>query len=98
MYNIGLVITLWSPVILVSWVILFIAMGLYLTVTPIYAKFPMQVYFMDTQIWYATLSTLVGSIIGAYKRLGEVHTCFPYYALYKKIGLPNFSSFQQNPF
>ncbi|VVB07525.1 unnamed protein product [Arabis nemorensis] len=32
------------------------------------------VYFMDTQIWYATLSTLVGSTIGAYQRLGEVQT------------------------
>ena len=32
----------------------------------------LQVYFMDTQIWYAIFSTLVGGIYGAYRRLGEV--------------------------
>ena len=31
-----------------------------------------QVYFMDTQIWYAIFSTLVGGIYGACRRLGEV--------------------------
>lgn len=32
----------------------------------------MQVYFMDTQIWYAIFSTIVGGIYGAFSHLGEV--------------------------
>lgn len=35
-------------------------------------SFPLQVYFMDTQIWYAIFSTIVGGIYGAFRRLGEV--------------------------
>ncbi|GJN22579.1 hypothetical protein PR202_gb10159 [Eleusine coracana subsp. coracana] len=31
-----------------------------------------MVYFMDTQIWYAIFSTLIGGIYGACRRLGEV--------------------------
>ncbi|XP_048613757.1 callose synthase 1-like isoform X2 [Brassica napus] len=46
--NLGVVIALWSPVILV--------------------------YFMDTQIWYAIVSTLVGGLNGAFRRLGEIRT------------------------
>ncbi|KAK4780638.1 hypothetical protein SAY87_016744 [Trapa incisa] len=46
--NIGVVIALWSPIILV--------------------------YFMDTQIWYAIFSTIVGGIYGAFRRLGEIRT------------------------
>ncbi|AQK80759.1 Putative glycosyl transferase family protein [Zea mays] len=46
--NIGVVISLWAPIILV--------------------------YFMDTQIWYALFSTLIGGIYGAYRRLGEIRT------------------------
>ncbi|CAM0878858.1 unnamed protein product [Alopecurus aequalis] len=46
--NIGVVIALWAPIILV--------------------------YFMDTQIWYAIFSTLVGGIYGACRRLGEIRT------------------------
>ncbi|GJN39410.1 hypothetical protein PR202_gb28527 [Eleusine coracana subsp. coracana] len=46
--NIGVVIALWAPIILV--------------------------YFMDTQIWYALFSTLIGGIYGAYRRLGEIRT------------------------
>ncbi|KAG0484388.1 hypothetical protein HPP92_008467 [Vanilla planifolia] len=46
--NIGVVVALWAPIILV--------------------------YFMDTQIWYAIFSTLVGGIYGAYRRLGEIRT------------------------
>ncbi|VVA90093.1 unnamed protein product [Arabis nemorensis] len=46
--NLGVVIALWAPVILV--------------------------YFMDTQIWYAIVSTLVGGLNGAYRRLGEIRT------------------------
>ncbi|CAI5524507.1 unnamed protein product [Closterium sp. Naga37s-1] len=30
------------------------------------------VYFMDTQIWYAVMSTLLGGITGAFQRLGEI--------------------------
>jgi callose synthase len=50
--NLGVVIALWSPVILV--------------------------YFMDTQIWYAIVSTLVGGLNGAFRRLGEVYCCLPF--------------------
>ncbi|URD74284.1 callose synthase [Musa troglodytarum] len=46
--NIGVVIALWAPIILV--------------------------YFMDTQIWYAIFSTLIGGIYGACRRLGEIRT------------------------
>ncbi|XP_073011605.1 callose synthase 3-like [Typha latifolia] len=46
--NIGVVVTLWAPI--------------------------MFVYFMDTQIWYAIFSTLVGGIYGACRRLGEIRT------------------------
>ncbi|KAK3155754.1 hypothetical protein QOZ80_2BG0207100 [Eleusine coracana subsp. coracana] len=46
--NIGVVISLWAPIILV--------------------------YFMDTQIWYAIFSTLIGGIYGACRRLGEIRT------------------------
>ncbi|KAK8463631.1 hypothetical protein SEVIR_1G386100v4 [Setaria viridis] len=46
--NIGVVIALWAPIILV--------------------------YFMDTQIWYAIFSTIVGGIYGACRRLGEIRT------------------------
>ncbi|KAJ6809888.1 callose synthase 3-like [Iris pallida] len=46
--NIGVVIALWAPILLV--------------------------FFMDTQIWYAIFSTLVGGIYGAYGRLGEIQT------------------------
>ena len=34
--------------------------------------FALQVYFMDTQIWYTIFSTLLGGIYGAFQRLGEV--------------------------
>ncbi|XP_078440418.1 callose synthase 3-like [Wolffia australiana] len=46
--NIGVVIVLWAPIILV--------------------------YFMDTQIWYAIFSTLLGGFYGACRRLGEIRT------------------------
>ncbi|ESW21090.1 hypothetical protein PHAVU_005G040900 [Phaseolus vulgaris] len=46
--NMGVVIAIWSPIILV--------------------------YFMDTQIWYAIFSTIVGGIYGAFRRLGEIRT------------------------
>ncbi|CAN8247661.1 unnamed protein product [Cochlearia groenlandica] len=46
--NMGVVVALWAPVILV--------------------------YFMDTQIWYAIVSTLVGGLNGAFRRLGEIRT------------------------
>ncbi|KAH6557053.1 hypothetical protein KP509_1Z138200 [Ceratopteris richardii] len=47
-YNIGAIISVWAPVILV--------------------------YFMDTQIWYAIFSTVVGGVTGAFRRLGEIRT------------------------
>lgn len=46
--NIGVVIALWAPIVLV--------------------------YFMDTQIWYAIFSTIVGGLYGAFRRLGEIRT------------------------
>lgn len=40
-------------------------------------KVNLQVYFMDTQIWYAIFSTIFGGIYGAFRRLGEViKICF----------------------
>ncbi|KMZ76284.1 Callose synthase, family GT48 [Zostera marina] len=33
-----------------------------------------NVYFMDSQIWYAIYSTLFGGIYGAFRRLGEIRT------------------------
>lgn len=47
-YNIGAIMCVWVPVILV--------------------------YFMDTQIWYALFSTVVGGVAGAVHRLGEIRT------------------------
>ncbi|KAF3629525.1 Callose synthase 3 [Capsicum annuum] len=47
-HNIGVVIVIWAPVLLV--------------------------YFMDTQIWYAIFSTIVGGIYGAFSHLGEIRT------------------------
>ncbi|KAI3465923.1 hypothetical protein Pfo_022586 [Paulownia fortunei] len=47
-HNIGVVIAIWAPVILV--------------------------YFMDTQIWYAIFSTVIGGIRGAFSHLGEIRT------------------------
>jgi hypothetical protein len=35
---------------------------------------------MDTQIWYALFSTLIGGIYGAYRRLGEVSNIPTYLA------------------
>ncbi len=32
----------------------------------------LQVYFMDSQIWYAVYSTIYGGISGSFRRLGEV--------------------------
>ncbi|KAL2496657.1 Callose synthase 7 [Forsythia ovata] len=46
--NIGVVIAIWAPIILV--------------------------YFMDTQIWYAIFSTVIGGIQGAFSHLGEIRT------------------------
>ncbi|KAJ0971506.1 hypothetical protein J5N97_019465 [Dioscorea zingiberensis] len=47
-HNIGVVISIWAPIVLV--------------------------YFMDTQIWYAIFSTIVGGIHGAFSHLGEIRT------------------------
>lgn len=80
--NYGAVISLWGPIILVCLrMILFLLVfasvfyGHYFgySVCEI-SKIPsfMQVYFMDTQIWYAIFSTLCGGILGAFDRLGEV--------------------------
>ncbi|CAJ1964370.1 unnamed protein product [Sphenostylis stenocarpa] len=33
-----------------------------------------EVYFMDTQIWYAIYATLFGGIVGAFSHLGEIRT------------------------
>lgn len=38
---------------------------------------------MDTQIWYAIFSTLVGGVYGAFRRLGEVREVLSHlFALY----------------
>lgn len=72
--NLGVVIALWSPVILVSFkhIFSFLYSLSFLWFPLLYANFCMQVYFMDTQIWYAIVSTLVGGLNGAFHRLGEV--------------------------
>lgn len=44
----------------------------------------LQIYFMDTQIWYAIFSTLCGGVIGAFDRLGEV-TLLKYHSSFKPI-------------
>jgi len=36
------------------------------------AMMSFQVYFMDSQIWYAVFSTIFGGISGSFRRLGEV--------------------------
>jgi len=33
---------------------------------------PLQIYFVDLQIWYTILSSLVGTAVGAWWHLGEV--------------------------
>lgn len=44
---------------------------------------PLQIYLMDIHIWYTLLSAIVGGVMGARARLGEVliccflHTLFP---------------------
>jgi len=38
-----------------------------------------QVYFMDSQIWYAVFSTIFGGISGSFRRLGEVNCHFSTY-------------------
>ncbi|KAM3746808.1 hypothetical protein ACB098_06G229100 [Castanea mollissima] len=47
-HNIGIVIAIWAPIVLV--------------------------YFLDTQIWFAIFSTLLGAVYGAFHRLGEIRT------------------------
>lgn len=73
--NIGVVIALWAPIIIVS-SYMFLCWPFY---TGFVCSFiqslnndSIQVYFMDTQIWYAIFSTIFGGIYGAFRRLGEV--------------------------
>lgn len=40
----------------------------------------LQVYFMDSQIWYAVFSTMFGGISGSFRRLGEVSY---HYSIYR---------------
>jgi len=81
--NYGAVLSLWLPVILVclllslsyfSFFISFIWWNLYLfydwCLRTCYNI--IQVYFMDTQIWYSIFSTIYGGFAGAFDRLGEV--------------------------
>uniref|UniRef100_A0A0D9V1R5 1,3-beta-glucan synthase n=1 Tax=Leersia perrieri TaxID=77586 RepID=A0A0D9V1R5_9ORYZ len=37
-------------------------------------SFYVEVYFMDTQIWYSIFSTICGGVNGAFSRLGEIRT------------------------
>lgn len=43
----------------------------------------LQIYFMDTQIWYAIFSTICGGVSGAFDRLGEVIVWNSFYSLLK---------------
>lgn len=72
--NIGVVIAIWAPIMLVSLFFLWYA-SLVLLKPHFYdnqSGILLQVYFMDTQIWYAIYATIVGGIYGAFRRLGEV--------------------------
>lgn len=43
---------------------------------------------MDTQIWYAIFSTLIGGVYGACRRLGEVSKAGQYITLlFSRLGL-----------
>jgi hypothetical protein len=79
--NIGVVIALWAPIILV-WVnpvTTVLCQKKFLPNMLSFVTCIVQVYFMDTQIWYAVFSTLVGGIYGACRRLGEVSKIFQDY-------------------
>ena len=70
--NIGVVIAVWAPIILVSPSCCHMSHHFVLKLYNSQFGAPLQVYFMDTQIWYAIFSTIVGGIYGAFRRLGEV--------------------------
>ncbi|KDP20385.1 hypothetical protein JCGZ_05268 [Jatropha curcas] len=75
--NIGVVIALWAPVVLVYFMDIQIWYAIYLTIFGgIYGAFRRlgEVYFMDIQIWYAIYLTIFGGIYGAFRRLGEIRT------------------------
>lgn len=100
-HNIGAIVSLWAPVILVGVATnfhpsvfwkkkkrkkvngeLFFSLSFSLVkswhvwqqqFTRAQLSFPLQVYFMDTQIWYSIFSTLYGGVYGAFGRLGEVN-------------------------
>jgi hypothetical protein len=71
---------LWAPVLMVC-MLYILVMFTYIDfslvqISQCIMSFSIQVYFMDTQIWYAIFSTLYGGIVGAFDRLGEVFICF----------------------
>ncbi len=39
-------------------------------------KLDLQIYFLDTQVWYTVMSALVGALEGARMGLGEVNLLF----------------------
>ncbi len=39
-------------------------------------KLDLQIYFLDTQVWYTVMSALVGALEGARMGLGEVSLLF----------------------
>lgn len=43
----------------------------------------LQIYFLDTQVWYILVSALIGGFAGARMHLGEVFLRFPSRALFK---------------
>lgn len=74
-HNIGVVIAIWAPIVLVSRLGSFVMIpilrfAVFDDTMPCVICF--QVYFMDTQIWYAIFSSLFGGIHGAFSHLGEV--------------------------
>ncbi|KAM3317938.1 hypothetical protein ACQJBY_035582 [Aegilops geniculata] len=58
-YTLGVVISLWAPIVMV--------------------------YFVDTQIWYAILSTICGGVNGAFNHLGEIHNIGMLKSSFEKI-------------
>lgn len=88
-HNICIVIAIWAPIILVSLLetefwnhklylvsLLWLSNFCALFHSTIICFIDIQVYFMDTQIWYAIYATLFGGIIGAFSHLGEVSSKF----------------------
>ena len=81
-----MVVALWAPIVLVGLHVYLYLYSFLLLITNLFVNtwniYCLQVYFMDTQIWYAIFSTLFGGVYGAFYRLGEV--CQTFCLLFEK--------------